>query len=120
MLTIIAPTTWSGAEDICDNFLVPGFYRRGTPCYPLLMEITYGTTYYIKVRLPWGELRTLTSNRVTRDDDGTVRWHGDGGVGLEPVIDNILQETDTHLSGWLGGTCDTVAVIALGADGPLP
>jgi hypothetical protein len=84
------------------------------------MNIAYGTTYYIKVRLPWGELCSFTSDMVTRDDDGTVRWHGGEGVGLEPIIDNILQETDAHISGWLGGTCDTVAVIAVSPDGPDP
>jgi hypothetical protein len=84
------------------------------------MDITHGTTYYIKVRLPWGELSSFTSERVTRLPDGSVRWEADEGVGLEPTIDNIMQESDTHLSGWIGGTCDTVGVISTTPDGPDP
>lgn len=86
----------------------------------VIMQIDYGTTYYIKIRLPWGELVTFSCDRVTREADGTVRWQSDEGPGLEPSIDIPLSETPTHLSGWLGGTCDTVAVVGSVHDCPDP
>ncbi len=80
------------------------------------MEIVTGTIYYIKVRYPWGEVKRFECDKVSRMEDGSVTWLSETSVGLEPCVDNVIEENDRFLCGWLGGTCDTTATIALTPD----
>lgn len=83
------------------------------------MEIVTGETYTIKIRMPWGELLSFTSSLVSRGADGAVTWPA--GLGpLEPRLDCVIREEEGWVMGWLGGTCDAVAVISLTEDAPLP
>lgn len=84
------------------------------------MEVTAERSYFVRVRLPWGELASFETAGVVRAEDGSLSWPEGGSVGLSPRLDCILRETDSWVMGWLGGTCDTVAVISIHEDAPLP
>ena len=60
------------------------------------------------------------SDRVRRDEAGTIRWVSAGEIGLEPCLDVVIQETASWVLGWCGGTCDATVVIAEGPDFPEP
>ena len=83
----------------------------------IIMEINSEKSYYLHVRYPWGELRTVEVSKVSRDEDGTIRWSG-VSVGLEPCLDGIISETSSWLTGWLGGTCDTLAALCEDSEAP--
>ena len=76
------------------------------------MEIVTGRCYKFVVKLPWGERKAFTCKAARRDEDGTIHWEETGGVGLDPFCDCITTETDTWVSGFLGGTVDATVVIA--------
>ena len=58
------------------------------------MEIIVGHVYRIVVRFPWGARIEFESDRVHRDETGTIRWRDGGEIGLEPCLDSVLQEDE--------------------------
>lgn len=70
--------------------------------------------------MPWGELVSFETGEALRADDGSVSWRAGCSLGLEPCLGPVIRETETWIMGWLGGTCDAVAVISEGGEGPEP
>ncbi|GAB4274563.1 MAG: hypothetical protein Kow0092_29980 [Deferrisomatales bacterium] len=84
------------------------------------MEIVEGRTYRIVVRFPWGERAEMTSDRVVREADGTVRWAAAEGYAFEPCLDGVIREEGTWVMGWAGGCGDVTVVISQGPGAPEP
>ena len=85
------------------------------------MEICEGQGYTLVVRFPWGERREARVQALARDADGTVRWCPCEQLGVEPYLDNVLQEEAHWVFGWVGGSCDVTAVLSVpDADAPEP
>ncbi len=85
------------------------------------MEICAGRSYTLVVRFPWGERRQARVEALARDADGTVRWCHCDPLGVEPYLDNVLQEEEYWVFGWVGGTCDVIAVLSVpGTAAPEP
>lgn len=85
------------------------------------MDIRAGQRYTLVLRFPWGERRQGRVEALARDADGTVRWCRCEQLGVEPYLDNLLQEEEHWMSGWVGGGCDVIAVLSVpGAAAPEP
>jgi len=84
------------------------------------VDVVTGRAYRIVIRFPWGARVEIESDRVSRDEGGTIRWSGADPIGLEPSLDSVIQETEHWVLGWCGGTCDVTVVIADGPEGPEP
>jgi hypothetical protein len=85
------------------------------------VEIHGGQSYTLVVRFPWGERREARVEALGRAGDGTVRWCRCDTTGVEPYLDSILEEREDWVCGWVGGTCDVVAVLSVpGARAPEP
>lgn len=83
------------------------------------MRIVASETYTIRIRMPWGELLAFSASGVSRGEDGSISWP-EGHCPLEPKLDCVIREEEGWVMGWLGGTCDTVAVVSSTEDAPLP
>ncbi len=84
------------------------------------MEFVRGRRYRVVVKYPWGERKEGIAEGVVRESDGTIRWTSAEDLGLEPCLDCVLQEAETWILGWAGGTCDVTVVLSEGPDAPEP
>jgi len=84
------------------------------------VEIVAGRRYRVVVRFPWGTRVEFHTDRVYRDEAGTIRWLDGGEIGLEPCLDSVIQEKENWILGWCGGTSDVTAVISHGPEAPEP
>jgi hypothetical protein len=78
------------------------------------MKIEPGSSFKITVSYPWGAKKEFECAEVVRDDDGSIRWRSETDVGLEPCLDCAVEESERHITGWLGGSCDTTVMICKG------
>jgi len=84
------------------------------------MEIVEGRRYRVVVRFPWGERREFACESLVREADGTLRWAAMEEFGLEPFLDAVTAEEEGWVMGFVGGTCDVVAVLSFCDDPPEP